>query len=74
LHLYRADQLAVFVRTQGQPAEYKVGLDLAIDRGWLWLHESGTYVKLPKPVRRCCLTMFSLPLVNETGHPAIPYF
>ncbi len=27
------------------PAEYKAGLDLAIDRGWLWLHESGTYVK-----------------------------
>jgi hypothetical protein len=21
------------------------GLDLAIARGWLWLHESGTYVK-----------------------------
>jgi len=22
-----------------------VGLDLAIAKGWLWLHESGTYVK-----------------------------
>ena len=22
------------------PAEYKAGLDLAIARGWLWLHES----------------------------------
>jgi hypothetical protein len=21
------------------------GLKLAIERGWLWLHESGTYVK-----------------------------
>jgi len=30
---------------RGSPAEYKAGLDLAIDRGWLWLHESGTYVK-----------------------------
>ena len=30
---------------QGSPAEYKAGLDLAIARGWLWLHESGTYVK-----------------------------
>ena len=30
---------------KGTPAEYKTGLDLAIDRGWLWLHESGTYVK-----------------------------
>jgi hypothetical protein len=27
------------------PAEYKAGLDLCIERGWLWLHESGTYVK-----------------------------
>jgi hypothetical protein len=24
---------------------YGAGLDLAISRGWLWLHESGTYVK-----------------------------
>jgi hypothetical protein len=30
---------------RGSPAEYKAGLDLAIKRGWLWLHESGTYVK-----------------------------
>jgi hypothetical protein len=29
----------------GSPAEYKAGLDLAIGRGWLWQHESGTYVK-----------------------------
>ena len=27
------------------PAEYKAGLDLAISRGWLLLHESGTFVK-----------------------------
>ena len=30
---------------KGTPGEYKAGLDLAIDRGWLWLHESATYVK-----------------------------
>ena len=30
---------------RGSPAEYKAGLDIAIERGWLWLHESGTYVK-----------------------------
>ena len=30
---------------KGSPAEYKAGLDLAIERGWLWLHETGTYVK-----------------------------
>jgi hypothetical protein len=30
---------------QGSPAEYSAGLELAIERGWLQLHESGTYVK-----------------------------
>jgi hypothetical protein len=31
---------------KGSPAEYSAGLNLAIDRGWLWKHESRTYVKL----------------------------
>ena len=30
---------------KASPAEYKAGLDLAIARGWLMLHESGTYLK-----------------------------
>ena len=30
---------------RGSPAEYKAGLDFAIERGWLWKHESGIYVK-----------------------------
>jgi hypothetical protein len=30
---------------QGTPAEYRAGLELAIARGWLELHDSGTYVK-----------------------------
>jgi hypothetical protein len=30
---------------KGTPAEYKAALDLAIARGWLEIHESGTYVK-----------------------------
>ena len=30
---------------KGTPAEYKTGLDRAIANGWLWLHESGTFVK-----------------------------
>ena len=29
----------------GSPAEYGAGLALAIELGWLELHESGTYVK-----------------------------
>ena len=28
------------------PAEYSAGLKLAIERGWLELHESGTYVRM----------------------------
>jgi len=34
-----------FLRSGGSPAEYGAGLDTAIARGWLWLHESWTYVK-----------------------------
>jgi len=29
----------------GSPAEYGAGLALAIERGWLEMHRSGTYVK-----------------------------
>ena len=35
-----------FLYTEGgSPAEYGAGLKLAIERGWLWMHESGTFVK-----------------------------
>jgi hypothetical protein len=27
------------------PAEYKAGLDLAVAKGWLELHESGTFLR-----------------------------
>ena len=30
---------------KGTPAEYSAGLALAIERGWLTLHESGTFVR-----------------------------
>ena len=29
----------------GLPAQYNTGMKLAIERGLLWMHESGTYVK-----------------------------
>jgi hypothetical protein len=32
-------------RNGGSPAEYGAGLAYAIEKGWLWKHESGTYVK-----------------------------
>ena len=38
-------------REKGTPAEYKAGLDLAIERGWLALHESGTFVTLVAAAR-----------------------
>jgi hypothetical protein len=31
---------------KGTPAEYKAGLDYAIAKGWLIIHESGTFVRL----------------------------
>jgi hypothetical protein len=33
-------------KLKASAAEYKAGLDLAIERGWFELHESGTYVRL----------------------------
>jgi hypothetical protein len=30
---------------KGKPAEYKAGLERAVANGWLWLHESGTFVR-----------------------------
>ena len=29
----------------GSPDEYGAGIDRAIANGWLWMHESGTYVR-----------------------------
>src|SRR5260370_795735 len=34
-----------FLRNGGSSAEYGAGLKRAIELGWLWMHESGTYVK-----------------------------
>jgi hypothetical protein len=33
---------------KGTPDEYSAGLKLAIERGWLTMHESGTYVKFTR--------------------------
>ena len=38
---------------KGTPAEYKAGLLRAIEKGWLELHESGTYVRFTEAGRRC---------------------
>ena len=44
IHIEKINGPLLF-REKGTPAEYKAGLDLAVKRGWLWMHESGTYVK-----------------------------
>jgi len=30
---------------EASPAEYGAGIAYAIDKGWLWKHESGTFVR-----------------------------
>lgn len=32
-------------KDKGSPAEYGAGMALAIERGWLTMHENGTYVR-----------------------------
>jgi hypothetical protein len=34
-----------FLTAGGSPDECRAGIDRAITLGWLWRHESGTYVK-----------------------------
>ena len=34
-----------FLKAGGTPDQYRAALGRAIELGWLWRHESGTYVK-----------------------------
>ncbi|MCK1638534.1 hypothetical protein IVA95_13210 [Bradyrhizobium sp. 157] len=43
IHIEKINEPFLF-RDGGSPAEYGAGLKLAIDRGWLTLHESGIFV------------------------------
>jgi hypothetical protein len=49
LHIEKIN--APFLAASGSPAEYMAGLDLAIAKGWLWKHDSGTYVKFTQAER-----------------------
>ena len=42
-HIEQINEPLLF-RDRGSPAEYGAGLKLAIERGWLKMHESGTFV------------------------------
>jgi hypothetical protein len=44
IHIEKINQPMIF-EYKATPAEYKAGLDLAISRGLLERHESGTYVR-----------------------------
>jgi hypothetical protein len=41
-------------RDKASAAEYKAGSDYAIERSWLELHESGTYVRIIRRPRPTC--------------------
>jgi hypothetical protein len=43
IHIEKINEPFLF-RDGGSPAEYGAGLKLAIERGWLKMHESGTFV------------------------------
>jgi hypothetical protein len=42
IHIEKINEPFLF-RDRGSPAEYGAGLKLAIERGWLKMHESGTF-------------------------------
>ena len=44
IYIEKINQPMLF-KEGASPAEYKAGLDLAIERGWLVMHESGTFVR-----------------------------
>jgi hypothetical protein len=44
IHIEKINAPFLF-RERATPAEYSAGLKLAIERGWLVMHESGTFVK-----------------------------
>ena len=36
---------SAFLKASGTPDQFRAGIARAIELGWLWRHESGTYVK-----------------------------
>jgi hypothetical protein len=51
---------------RGTPDEYSAGLRPAIERDWLQLHESGTYVKFT-PDRHGAVRLMECALCEDTG-------
>ena len=36
---------AAFLKAGGTGEEFRAGIQRSVDKGWLWLHKSGTYLK-----------------------------
>jgi hypothetical protein len=36
---------AAFLKAGGTREQFRAGIQRSVDKGWLWLYESGTYVK-----------------------------
>jgi hypothetical protein len=36
---------SAFLKASGSPDQFRAGIARAIELGWLWRHESGTYLK-----------------------------
>jgi hypothetical protein len=53
IHIEKINEPFLY-KERGTPAEYGAGLKLAIERGWLWMHESGTYVKFTEAGASVC--------------------
>jgi hypothetical protein len=44
IHIEKINEPFLY-KERGTPAQYGAGMKLAIERGWLWMHESEAYVK-----------------------------
>lgn len=44
IHIEKVNGPFLF-QVKGTPDQYRAGLKLAIERGWIVMHESGTYLK-----------------------------
>jgi hypothetical protein len=45
IHIEKINEPLLY-KERGTPTEYRAGIRLTIERGWLWMHENGTYVKV----------------------------
>ncbi|WP_346771014.1 hypothetical protein [Bradyrhizobium sp. CW9] len=57
-------------------AEFGAGIRCAVEKGWLELHESGTYARLLTPARICCRRLswsreFDEPIVLPDGRKVV---